>query len=49
VLLRLIALDAGWSTTGISDAMTIAFAAMAVGSMAWGTLSDRVGPRAWAG
>ena len=45
VLLRPIALDTGWSTTGISAAMTIAFAAMAVGSMAWGTLSDRVGPR----
>ncbi|KQW42295.1 hypothetical protein ASD88_22340 [Pelomonas sp. Root662] len=46
VLLRPIALDTGWSTTGISAAMTIAFAAMAVGSMAWGTLSDRIGPRA---
>ncbi|KQY81573.1 MFS transporter [Pelomonas sp. Root1444] len=46
VLLRPIALDTGWSTTGISAAMTIAFAAMAVGSMAWGALSDRVGPRA---
>ena len=46
VLLRPIALDTGWSTTGISAAMTIAFAAMAVGSMAWGRLSDRVGPRA---
>ncbi|WP_457425573.1 MFS transporter [Roseateles sp. P5_E7] len=45
VLLRPIALDTGWSTTGISAAMTIAFAAMAVGSMAWGALSDRVGPR----
>lgn len=46
VLLRPIAQDTGWSTTGISAAMTIAFAAMAVGSMAWGTLSDRIGPRA---
>ncbi|RZJ84964.1 MAG: MFS transporter [Massilia sp.] len=45
VLLRPMALDTGWSTTGISAAMTIAFAAMAVGSMAWGALSDRVGPR----
>jgi MFS family permease len=45
VLLRPIALETGWSTTGISAAMTIAFAAMAVGSMAWGTLSDRLGPR----
>ena len=45
VLLRPIALDTGWSTTGISTAMTIAFVALAVGSIAWGTLSDRVGPR----
>lgn len=45
VLLRPIALDTGWSTTGISTAMTIAFAALAVGSIGWGTLSDRVGPR----
>lgn len=45
VLLRPIALDTGWSTTGISTAMTMAFVAMAVGSIGWGTLSDRVGPR----
>lgn len=45
VLLRPIALDTGWSTTGVSTAMTIAFVAMAVGSMAWGALSDRFGPR----
>ncbi|MBV8036746.1 MFS transporter [Roseateles sp.] len=45
VLLRPIALDTGWSTTGISAAMTIAFGALAAGSMAWGTLSDRIGPR----
>ncbi|MFG6489527.1 MFS transporter [Roseateles sp. BYS78W] len=45
VLLRPIALDTGWSTTGISTAMTVAFAAMAVGSMGWGALSDRIGPR----
>jgi len=36
----------GWSRTGISSAMTISFLAMAVGSIAWGTVSDRVGPRA---
>jgi MFS family permease len=35
----------GWSRTGISAAMTIGFLAMAVGSVAWGMLSDRVGPR----
>ncbi|KQV60734.1 hypothetical protein ASC95_04695 [Pelomonas sp. Root1217] len=45
VLLRPIALDTGWSTTGISTAMTVAFVALAVGSMFWGALSDRVGPR----
>ncbi|MBW8846621.1 MAG: MFS transporter [Burkholderiales bacterium] len=45
VLLRPIAQDTGWSTTGISTAMTIAFVALAVGSIGWGTLSDRVGPR----
>jgi MFS family permease len=45
VLLRPIALDTAWSTTGISAAMTIAFVALAVGSMGWGALSDRIGPR----
>ncbi len=45
VLLRPIAQDTGWSTTGISAAMTFAFVALALGSIAWGALSDRVGPR----
>lgn len=45
VLLRPIAADTGWSTTGISAAMTLAFVAMAAGSMGWGALSDRVGSR----
>ena len=45
VFLRPIAQDTGWSTTGISTAMTLAFVALAVGSIAWGYLSDRVGPR----
>jgi MFS family permease len=45
VFLRPIAQDTGWSTTGISTAMTLAFLALALGSIAWGTLSDRVGPR----
>lgn len=35
----------GWSRTGISSAMTIGFLAMAVGSIAWGTVTDRIGPR----
>ena len=46
VLLRPIAQDTGWSTTGISSAMTFAFVALALGSIAWGHLSDRLGPRA---
>src|SRR5205085_4099670 len=45
VFLRPIAQDTGWSTTGISTAMTFAFLALAVGSIGWGALSDRVGPR----
>ena len=34
-----------WSRTGISSAMTISFLAMAFASVAWGSLSDRFGPR----
>jgi len=45
VFLRSIAQDTGWSITGVSSAMTIAFVTMAVGSIAWGSLSDRLGPR----
>ncbi|OKO71422.1 MFS transporter [Bradyrhizobium sp. AS23.2] len=45
VFLRPIATDTGWSVTGISSAMTIGFLAMAFTSMAWGTLTDRFGPR----
>ena len=45
VFLRPIAQDTGWSTTGISTAMTLAFVALALGSIAWGWLCDRVGPR----
>lgn len=45
VFLKPIAADTGWSVAGISSAMTIGFLAMAFTSMAWGTLSDRVGPR----
>lgn len=45
VLLRPITASTGWSTTGVSAAMTIGFLAMAVGSLAWGALSDRIGAR----
>ena len=44
VFLQPIVRDTGWSVTGVSSAMTIGFLAMACTSMAWGTLSDRVGP-----
>jgi MFS family permease len=45
VLLTPMTETTGWSRTGISAAMTIGFLAMAAGSMAWGTVSDRFGPR----
>lgn len=45
VFLRPIAAETGWSVTGISTAMTVGFLAMAFASMAWGGLSDRIGPR----
>ena len=45
VFLTPISRDTGWSIAGISTAMTIAFLAMAFGSMAWGTLADRIGTR----
>src|SRR3954465_12245287 len=45
VLLQPITRDTGWSVAGVSSAMTVGFLAMAFGSMIWGTLSDRIGPR----
>src|SRR5580700_2300513 len=45
VFLLPISRDTGWSVTGISTAMTIGFLAMALASMAWGSLSDRLGAR----
>jgi MFS family permease len=45
VLVGPIAKSTGWSTTGISGAMTVGFLTMAVGSFAWGALSDRIGAR----
>jgi MFS family permease len=45
VFLRPISQDTGWSITGVSSAMTFAFLAMALGSIIWGNLSDRFGPR----
>jgi MFS family permease len=45
VFLLPISQDTGWSVTGVSSAMTIGFLAMALASMFWGSLSDRLGPR----
>jgi MFS family permease len=45
VFLRPISRDTGWSITGVSSAMTFGFLAMAAGSILWGNLSDRFGPR----
>ena len=45
VFVRPISRDTGWSITGVSSAMTFAFLAMALGSIVWGSLSDRFGPR----
>src|ERR1700723_4168168 len=45
VFLRPISKDTGWSITGVSSAMTFGFLAMALGSVVWGNLSDRFGPR----
>lgn len=45
VFLRPISQATGWSVTGISTAMTIAFISMALASIGWGTLTDRIGPR----
>jgi len=45
VFLLPISRDTGWSVTGISGAMTIGFLTMALGSLGWGSLSDRLGPR----
>ena len=44
VFLKTIAQDTGWSVTGVSAALTIGFLAMAFTSMAWGALTDRIGP-----
>jgi MFS family permease len=45
VFLRPISRDTGWSITGLSSAMTFGFLALALGSVMWGSLSDRFGPR----
>jgi MFS family permease len=45
VFLLPISRDTGWSVTGVSSAMTIGFVSMALASVAWGSLSDRLGAR----
>ena len=45
VFLLPISQDTGWSVTGVSTAMTIGFLSMALASMVWGNLSDRLGAR----
>lgn len=45
VLLNPMVADTGWSRTGISGAMTVAFLAMALCAMLWGAASDRFGAR----
>lgn len=45
VLLEPMGADTGWSRTGISSAMTLAFISMGFAGFGWGALSDRHGPR----
>ncbi|MEO8299371.1 MAG: MFS transporter [Burkholderiales bacterium] len=45
VLLDPMGADTGWSRTGISGAMTLAFLSMGIAGFGWGALSDRIGPR----
>jgi len=45
VFLLPISRQTGWSVTGLSAALTLGFLAMALGSVVWGNLSDRYGPR----
>ena len=45
VLLQPMGTATGWSRTGLSMAMTLAFLASGLAGFGWGALSDRVGPR----
>jgi MFS family permease len=45
VYLQPIAKDTGWTSAGISGAMTIGFIVMGIAGFGWGTLSDRIGAR----
>jgi MFS family permease len=45
VYLQPMSVETGWSRTGISSAMTLDFLVMGAAGFAWGTISDRFGPR----
>jgi len=45
VFLEPMDVDTGWTRTGISSAMTLAFISMGFAGFGWGALSDRYGPR----
>lgn len=45
VYLQPMADETGWGRAGISMAMTIAFVVMGLAGFAWGTVTDRIGPR----
>ncbi len=45
VFLQPMAAATGWSRTGISTAMTLAFLSMGIAAFGWGALTDRFGPR----
>jgi MFS family permease len=45
VFLKPIAESTGWSTTGISFSMTVAFLVMGTAGFGWGALSDKIGAR----
>jgi MFS family permease len=45
VFLKPMAESTGWSMTGLSSAMTIAFIVMGLAGMGWGAFSDKYGPR----
>lgn len=45
VFLQPITEATGWSRAGVSSAMTLNFLMMGLAGFAWGTLSDRFGPR----
>ena len=47
VFLLPISQDTGWSVSGVSSAMTVGFVAMALASMLWGALADRIGTARW--